>query len=171
MVDKGVRHVPVGAYPDPLYLVGSDVVGMDQVEHYAHTRMSERAGWVGLDRDAGMVEGPRPAELAIDGGRIETAAGGVEEAALGLEDVGGSRPPEGGELGGHHSALGGASGVEWLGHRAEVLAQAGGLAGGDPEGSRRRFRIEPEESGGCCPSPDRSHGRGAMKAVLVVPRV
>src|SRR4051812_24044042 len=99
-----------------------------------------------LDRDARVREGPRRTESSVDHARVVAAAGCAEEAALGLEDVPRGGEPVAREGSREDAALGRTTGVERLGHRAEVLAQAARLAGGDAERDRGVARVEPEQS-------------------------
>src|SRR5581483_10237634 len=73
-------------------------------------------------------------------GLIEAAAGRAEKAARRFENVGRGGPPERRELGRDYAAFGRASGMEGLGHGAEIFAQPGRLAGGDRQRAPRRFR-------------------------------
>ena len=47
--------------------LGLDVVLADEAQHLGHAGMGQRARRMRLDRDAGRGEGPRLAELAVDG--------------------------------------------------------------------------------------------------------
>ena len=86
-----------------------------------------------LDRDAGKVERPRRAELALDHLGTEAAAGGAEEAAIGLEAVGRSGEAERRDLRRHDAVFRRAARVERLGHGPEVLAQPARLGGADAD--------------------------------------
>src|SRR5690348_5232088 len=129
MVDERVRHVAIGADVDRVNVSGVDVVLANEALHDGHRRMSQRAGREGLDGDAGRDKSPGISE--VEGVGIEAAAGGMEEAVFGFENVVAGGPAEQGKIGSDNTGLGGMSGVKGLGHGAEVLAEARGLAGGN----------------------------------------
>ena len=126
-----------------------------------------------LDRDAGEVRRSTalPSLPSIIS-RLVAAAGRVEEAAAGFEDDGRRGPAERRELRRDDAALGGAPGVERLGHRAEVLAQPAGLAGADAERAPRLLDVEAQQLRRARGGGDGPHGRGASgKPSLVVARI
>ena len=170
MVDERIRHVVIGADRDARDAPRSQIVAMDQIQHDGHARMRERSAGVWLDRYTRKGEGPRVAELVVDHVGAVAATRGAEEPAIGLQSVERCREPQCGQFGGHHTAFGGASGVKRLGHRAEVLAQPRGLRRTQAQGTTRGFAVESEQFRGGCRGADRTAGRGAVEAVLIVTR-
>ncbi len=170
MMDEGIRHVVIGADRDPLDPLRAQIVTADEIQHDAHARMRERPAGMRLDRNPGKGEGPRIAELAVDHVGAVATARGPEEPPVGFEAGQRSRKSERRQLRRHHAAFGGASGMEGLGHGAEVLAQSGGLCGAQAQSAARGFAIESEQPGGACRGADRTAGRGAVEALLIVAR-
>ena len=123
-----------------------------------------------LDRDTGKGEGPRIAEPAVDHVGAVAAARCAEKPAVGFETVQRRREPERRQLRRHDAAFGGASRMKRLGHRAEVFAQSGGLGGAEAQRAPRGFAIEAEQLRGARGGADRTAGRGAVEAVLIVAR-
>ena len=154
---------------------GSQVVLADEVEHHRHAGMRERAARMRLDRHAGERERPRIAELAVDHLGAVAAAGGAKETAVGFESVRRGGEAERRELGGDHAALRRAAGVERLGHRAEVLAQARRLRGADAQARAASLRDRgraaspprpPHRSrrrSPCCGNPAGSDAAGSLR--------
>ncbi len=171
VVYECVGHVAVGADHDSDHLPGLDVVLADQVEHEPHAGVGERAARVRLDRHAGEGERPRVAELALDRFRVIPAPRGFHETAPRLQHDGRRSPAEAGEIGGDNSAFGRAARVKRLGHGAEVLAQAGGLAGAYAQRAARLLDVEPEHAGRAGRRGNCADRCGRMEAVVVVPGV
>ena len=107
--------------------------------------MSQRPGREGLDRNSGILEGPRLAQLIDDRRGIVGSAISVKEASLRFQNLLGAGPAEGGQIGGYHPALSRMTGLKRLHHGAEVLAQARSLAGSDRKCAGRVSHIQPFE--------------------------
>ena len=123
----------------------------------------------GLIDTPGKCKRPRLAQLAGDRIGAVAASCRTEEAAVGFECDRRCGEAERRDFGGDEPALRGAARMKRLGHRAEVLAQSGGLARADSERAAGGLAIQAEEAGGSCGSPDRTAGRRAVETVLVVP--
>ena len=123
-----------------------------------------------LDRHAGESESPRVAELAVDHFGAVAAAGRAEESAVGFEAIFRCGESERCDLRSDDAVFGCAPRMKRLGHRAEVFAQPACLRRADAERAPRGLAIETEKFRGARGGADRPARRGAVKAVLVVPR-
>ena len=97
-----------------------------------------------LDGHSGKRERPWIAELAVDHVRAVATACCAEKTAVGFEPYGRRGETERGQFRGDNAALCRPPGVKRLGHGAEVLAQAAGLACRQAQCAARGFAIELE---------------------------
>ncbi len=169
VMDQGVRHVVIGADFHPLHPVAGDAVLADQAQHLGHARMGQRSRRMRLDGNARRQEGPGFAELSLDPLDIVPAAMRLEEAARSLEYLFGRRPAQGREVGGRYTAFRRPSGMEGLGHAAEVLSQAGRLATRQRQRPARGLNIQPVQLGNGSGGSEGTAGGRRMETVLVVP--
>src|SRR5438445_1640860 len=94
----------------------------------------------------------------------------MEEAALGFQNLFRSGPAERGEIGCDHAGFGGMARLKWFHHRAEVLAQAGSVAGGHSEGPRGVHHVQSFELGAGGGSAENSASAGRVKSIFIVSR-
>src|SRR5450759_2824644 len=124
-----------------------------------------------FDRNARLLECPWTAQLPVDRRRVIPAACRVEETSLRFEDIGRRGKPGLCKVCGQHPTLGSATGMEWFGHRSEVLPQAGSLGGAARQRDGGLLLVEAENTGGAGRSTDRAdRGRG-VEAIVVVARI
>src|ERR1700724_2726989 len=132
--------------------------------------MSQGTGGKWLNRDSWILECPRLAQSIDNGGRIIRTTVGMKEPPLCFQNLFRCRPANRGEVRCNHPGLGGMARLKWLHHCAEVLTQAGGVAGGDAKCPRRVHYLQPFELGAGGSSAEDSASAGGMKAIFEVAR-
>src|SRR5438477_5443406 len=95
--------------------------------------MAERAAWIRLERDAGIDDGEWLAERWNHTRYVGAATEDLKETPFAIETLVAGREAARRELRRDDAVLGGAPGVQRLGHRAEADADAARRAGRDPE--------------------------------------
>src|SRR6266849_10152551 len=116
--------------------------------------MRERSRWEGFDGDSGRAESPRIAELVLNRVEVIAATRSMEKPARRFQYLVGGGPADFRQIGGDNTRLCCSSGMKRLGHRAEILTQAGRLSAGDPQCKQRAVEIEALQLGDCCRSPN-----------------
>src|SRR6266404_358614 len=132
--------------------------------------MRERSRLERFDGDTGGSEGPRVAEFVLNGVEIIAAARRMEKAARRFQYLVGGGPAELRQSGGDNTRLCCAAGMKRLGHRAEILSQAGRLSAGDPQCKQSAVEIEALQLGDCCGGPKCAAGSGAVKTLIIMTR-
>src|SRR5579871_880125 len=128
--------------------------------------MRQRSRRERFDGDPGRNK--RPGISEAKGAGIETSTSGVKKTVVGFEDVVAGGPAEQSEIEGDDAPLSGVPGVKGLGHRAEILAKAGSLAGGDTQGAGADIPVGGVQFHGRSSSSERAAGSRGVESVLVM---
>src|SRR6516165_3874319 len=133
--------------------------------------MPERAAGIRLDRDAGIDDRVGLAELADETREIRAAAGDLEESPLAVERIVTGGEPAQRELRGGDAVFRRAAGVQRLGHRSKVDADAAGHARRDAEGVRGLLARELQQLRRARAAAEGAEGSGAVITPHVVIRI
>ena len=168
---SGVQDVVAGAEGDPGDVFGREVVPGHEFEHGGHARVAEASRGEGLHGHAGVEQGVGRAEGANQPLGLEAAAEHAEEAPRRLQRIVPGREAARREVDRHDAVLGGAPGVERLGHGAEPEPDPRREARRDAERHGEFVRLQPGQPGGRRAGPERADRRGRVEPFPVVPGI
>ena len=168
-MNQGARRVEIHLHIDLFHLLRVDNLARKQLQGSIQSQMSAAAAGVFLDLDTRFDHIEFAAQGIEHHLRVEPLTSGKgahkSEAAFDSIAAGGKALPD--QTGCRDSGASSLSGVEGLGHGAEVLTQAGGLGGCQRDGHSGLLPVQVQESGGRGSGSNGAQGPGGVPSQIV----